>query len=151
MCMSVQHYCLVYEKWSFDDSSYFFFFFKQKTAYEMRISDWSSDVCSSDLHRQALHQRLAGIRLQQRAQAPAERDEDLPVMQGAVRLCEQRRVVLRGVAHRKVMKNDVVMIVFETAGRWQDEVGETRGFVAIAIDRYHAVETAEREIGRAHV
>src|SRR3546814_4684000 len=30
-----------------------FFFFKQKTAYEMRISDWSSDVCSSDL--QLLH------------------------------------------------------------------------------------------------
>src|SRR3546814_5767842 len=29
-----------------------FFFFKQKTAYEMRISDWSSDVCSSDLSRQ---------------------------------------------------------------------------------------------------
>src|SRR3546814_10230047 len=28
-----------------------FFFFKQKTAYEMRISDWSSDVCSSDLPR----------------------------------------------------------------------------------------------------
>src|SRR3546814_18002569 len=32
-----------------------FFFFKQKTAYEMRISDWSSDVCSSDLR---LYQRL---------------------------------------------------------------------------------------------
>src|SRR3546814_7867992 len=31
-----------------------FFFFKQKTAYEMRISDWSSDVCSSDLRRDAL-------------------------------------------------------------------------------------------------
>src|SRR3546814_1618023 len=28
---------------------FLFFFFKQKTAYEMRISDWSSDVCSSDL------------------------------------------------------------------------------------------------------
>src|SRR3546814_5143256 len=28
---------------------YFFFFFKQKTAYKLRISDWSSDVCSSDL------------------------------------------------------------------------------------------------------
>src|SRR3546814_2839629 len=27
----------------------YFFFFKQKTAYELRISDWSSDVCSSDL------------------------------------------------------------------------------------------------------
>src|SRR3546814_3455759 len=30
-----------------------FFFFKQKTAYEMRISDWSSDVCSSDLLQRA--------------------------------------------------------------------------------------------------
>src|SRR3546814_19389070 len=30
-----------------------FFFFKQKTAYEMRISDWSSDVCSSDLEAEA--------------------------------------------------------------------------------------------------
>src|SRR3546814_11469363 len=31
------------------DSTHLLFFFKQKTAYEMRISDWSSDVCSSDL------------------------------------------------------------------------------------------------------
>src|SRR3546814_15907182 len=31
-----------------------FFFFKQKTAYEMRISDWSSDVCSSDLDQQRI-------------------------------------------------------------------------------------------------
>src|SRR3546814_8403363 len=37
----------------------FFFFFKQKTAYEMRISDWSSDVCSSDL-RQSLCLGLGG-------------------------------------------------------------------------------------------
>src|SRR3546814_6017583 len=33
---------------------FLFFFFKQKTAYEMRISDWSSDVCSSDLPRPVL-------------------------------------------------------------------------------------------------
>src|SRR3546814_7607551 len=33
----------------------FFFFFKQKTAYEMRISDWSSDVCSSDLRAKNSH------------------------------------------------------------------------------------------------
>src|SRR3546814_5769854 len=32
----------------------YFFFFKQKTAYEMRISDWSSDVCSSDLMKRVL-------------------------------------------------------------------------------------------------
>src|SRR3546814_10536903 len=37
---------------------FYFFFFKQKTAYEMRISDWSSDVCSSDLfHAQASSRR----------------------------------------------------------------------------------------------
>src|SRR3546814_4272028 len=41
-----------------------FFFFKQKTAYEMRISDWSSDVCSSDLS--ALLERLNSL-LPQRA------------------------------------------------------------------------------------
>src|SRR3546814_52072 len=35
------------------------FFFKQKTAYEMRISDWSSDVCSSDLY--TLHDRTDGF------------------------------------------------------------------------------------------
>src|SRR3546814_15273347 len=42
-----------------------FFFFKQKTAYEMRISDWSSDVCSSDLHgtldQLVLHQYAEGV------------------------------------------------------------------------------------------
>src|SRR3546814_2601383 len=38
-----------------------FFFFKQKTAYELRISDWSSDVCSSDLHAQRLAVELLGL------------------------------------------------------------------------------------------
>src|SRR3546814_4067899 len=37
----------------FDNVSICFFFCKQKTAYELRISDWSSDVCSSDLTRPA--------------------------------------------------------------------------------------------------
>src|SRR3546814_3483169 len=36
-------------------SCVYFFFFKQKTAYEMRISDWSSDVCSSDLCQNSAH------------------------------------------------------------------------------------------------
>src|SRR3546814_17043965 len=42
-----------------------FFFFKQKTAYEMRISDWSSDVCSSDLpigDREGSHDPGSAIR-----------------------------------------------------------------------------------------
>src|SRR3546814_3586051 len=44
-----------------------FFFFKQKTAYEMRISDWSSDVCSSDLPQPA----SSGGRLRTRKTAPS--------------------------------------------------------------------------------
>src|SRR3546814_6457695 len=39
---------------------WFCFFFKQKTAYEMRISDWSSDVCSSDLMDGVLQIELGG-------------------------------------------------------------------------------------------
>src|SRR3546814_8472001 len=39
------------------------FFFKQKTAYEMRISDWSSDVCSSDLPRRGRQRPPAGRRV----------------------------------------------------------------------------------------
>src|SRR3546814_6786105 len=38
----------------------FFFFFKQKTAYELRISDWSSDVCSSDLYKHRAIRRGGG-------------------------------------------------------------------------------------------
>src|SRR3546814_4530215 len=84
---------------------YLFFFFKQKTAYELRISDWSSDVCSSDLGADAGIQptrragstgpsiecvtRLAanGIRLQKKRPRPAEQDS--PVVQAR---SEERRV-----------------------------------------------------------
>src|SRR3546814_2320547 len=38
--------------------SFVVFFFKQKTAYEMRISDWSSDVCSSDLQEREVDSQL---------------------------------------------------------------------------------------------
>src|SRR3546814_2062867 len=44
----------------------FFFFFKQKTAYELRISDWSSDVCSSDLRQAAPDPRRDPRRPRQR-------------------------------------------------------------------------------------
>src|SRR3546814_7892814 len=46
-----------------------FFFFKQKTAYEMRISDWSSDVCSSDLSQ---HPDRNGGRISLSALQPAD-------------------------------------------------------------------------------
>src|SRR3546814_10360760 len=42
------------------------FFFKQKTAYELRISDWSSDVCSSDLPRRGSQEQGQGVGGQRR-------------------------------------------------------------------------------------
>src|SRR3546814_1736240 len=48
-----------------------FFFFKQKTSYEMRISDWSSDVCSSDLFR-----KLSTIRVEGDSMVPTLADGD---------------------------------------------------------------------------
>src|SRR3546814_8084344 len=62
-----------------------FFFFKQKTAYEMRISDWSSDVCSSDLgHR------------------PFRAETDLRANQGWDRRRARQRQVARPSAARHV-------------------------------------------------
>src|SRR3546814_2906354 len=72
-----------------------FFFFKQKTAYEMRISDWSSDVCSSDLHVRGFEQALA--RLAAEIALEIEREAALV----AVELHE-------GVAHaRRALRHDV--------------------------------------------
>src|SRR3546814_1635003 len=50
-----------------------FFFFKQKTAYEMRISDWSSDVCSSDLIARAA-EHPHGLALVRRRRMAAQQD-----------------------------------------------------------------------------
>src|SRR3546814_14845859 len=50
----------------------FFFFFKQKTAYEMRISDWSSDVCSSDLAGSASFHHPDRVRLEAWSAAPGQ-------------------------------------------------------------------------------
>src|SRR3546814_9995156 len=77
---------------------FFFFFFKQKTAYEMRISDWSSDVCSSDLGRAARagadRGRRAGRRFGRAAGAPGwpGRTPAAPGFPGRNRRSEERRV-----------------------------------------------------------
>src|SRR3546814_10767871 len=73
-----------------------FFFFKQKTAYEVRISDWSSDVCSSDLAGRCegalqvhLDDRvplgLAHVREHAVAQDPGVVDEDVETTEGVDR------------------------------------------------------------------
>src|SRR3546814_536272 len=74
-----------------------FFFFKQKTAYEMRISDWSSDVCSSDLghvghHRAGRRGHLAADHAQCARRGEQGHDAEVP---GAVRASQARGLVWR--------------------------------------------------------
>src|SRR3546814_4408369 len=68
-----------------------FFFFKQKTAYEMRISDWSSDVCSSDLE---IKNPLSVIRLNMDLLAEELGESDSPQSRRALAKVrsEERRV-----------------------------------------------------------
>src|SRR3546814_4880586 len=75
----------------------FFFFFKQKTAYEMRISDWSSDVCSSDLGRtpleRAKHQFAIYVAIKAR---PVEIGQRFPQQRRHIRHVRDRVRFARG-------------------------------------------------------
>src|SRR3546814_8753489 len=76
-------------------SDVLFFFFKQKTAYEMRISDWSSDVCSSDLDRgehRVGQQHLVAHPRGGRAVEVAVRRDPVAVLARTRALVEQRVV-----------------------------------------------------------
>src|SRR3546814_4772085 len=82
----------------------FFFFFKQKTAYEMRISDWSSDVCSSDLVGPlAPHLDVGFIQAPARIKAtPPEPAQPLLHLRGvALDPAIDRRMVDRNAAFRQ--------------------------------------------------
>src|SRR3546814_12908277 len=85
--------------------SFVFFFFKQKTAYEMRISDWSSDVCSSDLEgdRRAVGDRAADDQSRYRRSVDAQEPAVRSVPQAVRERCrgargEQQRAAARSVA-----------------------------------------------------
>src|SRR3546814_13493270 len=77
-----------------------FFFFKQKTAYEMRISDWSSDVCSSDLagikrfsvRQRELAERIREARatVEQNAGAAAANDDLTEQLNWSIRIFDER-------------------------------------------------------------
>src|SRR3546814_4767274 len=95
-----------------------FVFFKQKTAYEMRISDWSSDVCSSDLEvvarfhtQQAAHEALASFEARFRDGAIPE---DMPEVQlgaaplGILKVLREAGLVASGAeAQRNVEQGGV--------------------------------------------
>src|SRR3546814_956176 len=98
----------------------FFFFFKQKTAYEMRISDWSSDVCSSDLWPMADNLQYTGTQYTNRKARMSvhshEFNEGNPLAERRTRWA----VVLTAV-----------MMVVEIAGGW------TYNSMALLADGWH--------------
>src|SRR3546814_2620151 len=92
----------------------YFFFFKQETAYEMRISDWSSYVCSSDLHNMVRHRRrgiVEGLqrRLIRRAQFIIARDIGFRAFATRVllELLEITRAHMRGLIGRLIAARQV--------------------------------------------
>src|SRR3546814_3130176 len=94
----------------------FLFFFKQKTAYEMRISDWSSDVCSSDLHVE--HSSVANAVGAAIAQVSGEVDR---VFNGLTRdqaLTEARRLAEERAVHRSEERRGGKECVSTCRSRW---------------------------------
>src|SRR3546814_20707725 len=75
----------------------FFFFCKQKTAYELRISDWSSDVCSSDLPQSRLHRLVPLSGLDREGVIRLELD--VPALHGAREHVRRRSSPQQGVPH----------------------------------------------------
>src|SRR3546814_5435048 len=121
-------------------------FFKQKTAYEMRISDWSSDVCSSDLHAQ----EIAGYAVQTHGFGRAQHGGRRRAAADQ-RACRQRPEIFRfgegGPHFREACRNRVDLLAL--AGE-----AEQRGCVTPrqacrhAAQIVHAPRSPELEIAR---
>src|SRR3546814_4219754 len=120
----------------------FFFFFKQKTAYEMRISDWSSDVCSSDLRWEQFS--LDPDDLDIPARGPRDRRHARDQSTAADR-CDERvdiGCVLEHLDRGRALAGDDARIV--------ERVDE--GVAALGLQFAGVrISGVEREIGRAHV
>src|SRR3546814_9539278 len=101
----------------------FFFFFKQKTAYDMRISDWSSDVCSSDLvapdrpHLGHAQQHSHAARTVQRSRRGDAREDPPPY------------------PDRLRMSDAAVLAAPEDEARWQRLHPATLALAVVALDR----------------
>src|SRR3546814_5042421 len=127
---------------------YCFFFFKQKTAYEVRISDWSSDVCSSDLHVGA-----SGGTVSWRGNVPACTLVPAGGSAGVRHMIKELRAWARvhterdryspvGIAFHWIM---ALLILFQLGWGWY------MSRLPVGGDKLHAYEVHSAEIGRAHV
>src|SRR3546814_8498196 len=93
----------------------FIFFFKQKTAYEMRISDWSSDVCSSDLAEEQGDPRMELVRRLQeyeRFKTAGETIEKLPRIGRDLYLAQARPEVIPSTAQLPMPRLSELVLAF---------------------------------------
>src|SRR3546814_8932175 len=115
------------------------FFFKQKTAYEMRISDWSSDVCSSDL--------LAGLEREARMQHIIDQITRTTFGKRSEKLSEDQLAL--AFDDLDVARAELEALGEQAAGQKKErarrESGTARGSLPAHLTRI------EEEIGRAHV
>src|SRR3546814_10012374 len=119
-------------------SFFLFFFFKQKTAYDMRISDWSSDVCSSDLAAVLVELLAVGG---QAVQHPLLAELDVGAVLCGVCLALPRDVVDRGgqvgqPVARAIDRSDALrrqlVLVGLGAGRSEEHTSELQSLMRIS-------------------
>src|SRR3546814_4557696 len=149
----------------------FFFFFKQKTAYEMRISDWSSDVCSSDLRPRPRPDRRddGGARPGPGRHAPCgqrpRRPGRRPERRGGAHAAANRATIDRGRRHPRRPPRPVRSVRPDQGGTRSQEHGPEEREPIVSFEtpktillvsglsgagKTTALKTRE-EIGRAHV
>src|SRR3546814_3180476 len=102
----------------------FFFFFKQKTAYEMRISDWSSDVCSSDLATLA-DGRVAGVAVT-RAEARLRGTDLATAPRGRLSLDAETRYGPAGAAAQFALAEPGILALHDLTARFVEDRKSTR-------------------------
>src|SRR3546814_8625615 len=113
----------------------YLFFFKQTTAYEMRISDWSSDVCSSDLFAAVIGGSLGGMQALQWTITYPDRVRHCLAIASAPKLSAQN------IAFNEVARQAILTDPEFHGGSFQEHgVIHKRGLML-----------ARMEIGRAHV
>src|SRR3546814_9882426 len=125
---------------------FFVFFFKQKTAYEMRISDWSSDVCSSDLPRGGEVERAdvqVGELVGREQRHPAAAGRDAGEVVGQVLVRGDPRAVADPHAGQRVAVAEVQVVL----GAQARQVGVDGG--RADVDRRRAVIVLVLEQGRS--
>src|SRR3546814_3819472 len=121
------------------------FFFKQKTAYEMRISDWSSDVCSSDLIlARRIDQRAHQVQQQRLSARRAEAIDQLAGLQHV----DERMAKVLVVSQRRL--GERLLDLAESAALEEGAARQAQGTrLVFGLDRGN--QGGGVKIGRAHV